>query len=120
MIRKRNEKLDLHKLLLVAFFALLAVLTVVCEAVYKSGSVGFSSPPQRAFVIAKIIFFTLIFLALFKLMAFGTTLYDNSQKTTWLTWQKKDWIRCTAILFLIYLVYLIIFYPGLCNYDTTN
>ena len=89
MIRKRNEKLDLHKLLLVAFFALLAVLTVVCEAVYKSGSVGFSSPPQRAFVIAKIIFFTLIFLALFKLMAFGTTLYDNSQKTTWLTWQKK-------------------------------
>ena len=120
MAKIQFGKKRIHILFLIAFFVVLSVLTVVCETIYKNGSVSISSASQLAFLIAKIIVFTLVFLALFKLMQFGTELAENTSKTSWLSWSKKDWFRCAFFLFLIYLVYLIIFYPGVCNYDTTN
>ncbi len=98
---------------------LFAVFTVISGNIRITGDFGLNSSSECLTFILKVIFWILMSYAAF----WGIRKFESfaaAKNKPLKQYSHVRPIRTVAILFIIYLIWLILFYPGLCNWDTIN
>lgn len=118
MNNKNNKKVFLS----VAFLILSIFSTITWNIAYHHDFHISGLPEMFGFLLKTVVFFTLYMIAYKFLTFFGRSenILQTKGRFIDFTWSKKNILTITAVLFAVYFIYLIIFYPGVCNYDTTN
>ena len=113
-----NSRLARLKPILVFF--VLSIITVVCETVVKTNTFNLRSIEGKWIAVIKTILYLVFFLIISKGLDAGVAKAGLSRKKAYFNPGRRDFLKCFFVLLFVYCIYLLIFYPGVCNYDTVN
>lgn len=101
------------------FVLLFALFTVMSGNIRSTGGFGLTSSAELLTFFLKTLFWIIVsYAAFWGLNQFNAYAAINDERFA--DHKPFRMIRTVLILFVIYLVWLILFYPGLCNWDTVN